>query len=272
MDPKFHTRQLQRYMPKSRALQTISDNGLYFRRIDCFPDDQSEGSREYDGNNEKTIHEVLKEVTNLTEEDSRSESHNQMQNDKKNMFIQSWYWDDNMSESMWEKYAQYYDEKDCALFVVDRFKMTEYFNKIMPVGFDSQPAKYVDNKLSQRDPAFTKKMEFESEREFRLLINLEQPLLFNEDLLPRINRDRSKTNIHGELVNNARNGGRIDPKKFEYVDECGFIVKAPLALFLEHILIPSDASEAFCTNMNNKLQKHGHTIRCERVNLSNIKS
>lgn len=55
----FSLQILQRYMPGERALQVINDEGFYFRRIDGYPADPTEGDRRFYGQTEQQILEVL---------------------------------------------------------------------------------------------------------------------------------------------------------------------------------------------------------------------
>lgn len=266
----FHQTHLQRYMPGERALKVLEDEGLYLRRTDEYPDDPTEGDREHFGHNEKRILEILNmqvpEELRISQQEAATLSHGQMVSEKKDQFIQSWYWDKHMSRFMWDSYGGYAKSTDCVLFVADRLKLGDYLGHVLPIGYRFEPVRYVVNKQGQKEAFFTKDPKFGVEKEYRVAIDVRQLIFFNQKILPDFKwikryegRDVSK---EGE---NYRNGGVASENLFRYVDGSGFILSAPFTQFLAAVLIPEDASSEFVTRIDELLLLKGCQLKAQRV-------
>lgn len=269
----FSSQVLQRYMPGDRALQVINDEGFYFRRIDGYPDDPTEGDRESYGQKERQIVDALNSRfpfgCRITPGLAKQLSCNAMQGEKQRLFIQSWYWHNRISHHMWESYGRFTLSPDCALFIVNYSKLGAFLDRVLPVGYQSRPIQYVQDKNVQRDAVYTKQYKFESEREVRIAINLGELIFFNKKILPEINWPDRHIEVHGKenLGQYYQNNGVACEGIFKYVDECGFILKSPLPELLEAIYIPSSASAEFGERLDELLAMKGYAIRCCRIKL-----
>lgn len=269
----FHERLLQRYMAGDKAIQILKDDGFYFRRIDGYPEDPTEGDREFFGRKEQLILESLNsrfsDDSHMTLEEAAKISKKIMHKNKESLFIQSWFWHKQMSRFMWEGYGKFAESSDCALLLVDRFKLGGYLGHTLPVGYRFEPVKYIQNKQQQREAFFTKNIEFEPEREFRISINVGELIFFNKNILPEFNWPPRHMEIYCEddAAKNYRNQGIASEHSFKYVDEYGFILKAPLANLLEAIYIPANASVEFSSQLDDLLATKGYAFKCQRVEL-----
>jgi hypothetical protein len=269
----FHQRLLQRYMLGERALQVLNDDGLYFRRIDGYPEDPTEGDREYFGSKEQLILDSLNsrfsDDTQMTPEEAKQLCQDAMHRDKQSVFIQSWFWHKQMSRFMWENYGKFSDNPDCALFIVDLFKVGNYLDRELPVGYRFETVKYVQDKQRQREAFFTKRIEFEPEREYRISINVGELISFNKKILPDFQWPPRHMEVYCEddFAKNYRNRGVANEDLFTYVDEFGFILKTPLIELLEAVYIPTSASAEFCNQLNDLLESKGYAFKCQRVEL-----
>jgi hypothetical protein len=264
---------LQRYMPGDRALQVIKDDGFYFRRIDGYPEDPTEGDREFYGQQEQHIFDTLNQrfpvVSRITEKEAQQLSCNEMHREKQSLYIQSWYWDDRMSQSMWDNYGKFTTSPDCVLFIVDYLKLRAFLHRVLPVGYRASPIQYVQDKRVQWDAVNTKHQKFEPEHEFRISINVGELIFFNDKILPELTWPPRHIEVHGKenLGQNYHNNGVACEDDFKFVDEFGFILKAPLLELLEAIFLPSSASTEFGESLDELLTSKGYVIRCCRVKL-----
>lgn len=269
----FHQRFLQRYMPGNRAIQVLKDDGFYFRRIDGYSEDPTEGDREYFGTKEKLILESLNSRfpgdSYTTQEEAEQLCRNIMLQNKEKIFIQSWFWHKQMSKFMWESYGRSSDSADCALFIVDRFKLGSYLIQVLPTGCRFGPVKYTQNKYLQREAVFTKHIEFEPECEFRASIDVGELIYLNKNILPEFNWPPRHMELYREddPGDNLRNRGVACEHHFVYRDEKGFVLKAPLADLLEAVYIPVNASEDFCVQLDELLALKGCNFKCQRIEL-----
>ncbi len=269
----FSRQILQRYMPGDRALQVINDEGFYFRRIDGYPDDTTEGDREFYGQTEQHILDALNSRfpagSRITPGEAKQLSCNAMHREKQSLFIQSWYWHEQMSQYMWETYGRFTNSPDCVLFIVDYLKLGAFLDRVLPVGYRSSPIQYVQDKQVQRDAVYTKQDKFEPERELRISINVDDLIFFNNKILPELDWAAKHIEVHGKenLDQYYHNYGVACEDLFKYVDEYGFILKAPLPELLEAIYIPSSASAEFGEKLDELLASKGYAIRCCRIKL-----
>jgi len=202
----------------------------------------------------------------MTEEDARQLTRSFMLKEKEKIFIQSWFWHRHMSRFMWDEYAKYSHNADCALLVVNRFKLSRFLAETLPIGSASWPVKYVEEKQIQSDAVHTKLQKFENEKEFRISINISNLAFFNSNILPELGYlARPPEHYVAELAKNFRNNGCADESQFKYVDDYGFILKAPLLELIEAIYIPEDASTDFCVELDSLLASKGYTVRCRRI-------
>lgn len=271
----FMKKNLQRYMPAERAIKFINDEGFYFRRIDSFEGDETEGLREYFGSRELEIIDIInssypKEL-GVEEEEARGWMLESMELDRGVCFVQSWFWDVSVSNYMWENYARVNVSNDCALFFVDRFKLGAYLDKIFPIGLDFKPVSYIDDKNKNREGVFTKHKDFSDEKEYRVAIYLEELVFYNNNILPevRVSTRGAEGNVGGidDAVKSLRNNGRVCENNFEHVDKCGFILKAPLKDLISKVLVPMEASDTFVSNLDESLERKGIDARCERIEI-----
>lgn len=256
-------------MPGKTALKVLSDGGLYFRRLDRQPADPTEGDREFYGAHEISIKDALNDlisrpIDKLTDDEVAEISLNIMESEKIKKFIQCWFFNNETSPDMWEYFAQYSKNKDCALFVADRFILAYYLSKTLPTGYDFKLVKYVEDKHSEKNTDFIKACKFTPENEMRILIDISELTLFNEKILHKTykNPKITFTNNYGEhLLNN----GVADESLFIDVDENGFILKAPLNEIITNVFIPNDASIGFENEMNNLLSLNNYHFVCKRI-------
>ena len=269
----FSLQILQRHMPGERALQVINDEGFYFRRIDGYPADPTEGDRRFYGQTEQQILEVLNskfsDGSRITPGEAGQLSCDAMYREKQSLFIQSWYCDEQMSMYMWEHYGKFTDSPDCVLLTVNYFKLGAFLDRVLPVGCGSKPIEYVQDKQMQRDAVYTKQSEFDRERELRVSINVGHLIFFNNQILPELNWPARHIAVHGKenIDQYYNNDGVACEDIFKYVDEYGFILKAPLPELLEAIYVPSNASAEFCEKLDELLASKGYVIRCCRIKL-----
>lgn len=261
---------LQRYMSGDKALKFITDEGFYFRRIDGYPDDPTEGERECYGPIEQQLTEHMNssifKSRIITPEIGQQLSSNLMNQEKQSLFIQSWFWQKQISRYMWEIYGGLNNNPDCALFTVDHLKLGCFLDRELPVGYEFGPIKYVSNKQAQRNAVFTKQDKFKSECEYRISINIQYLIHFNNKILPEFNwLSRTQANVEGNPAQYYNNGGVAREDSFKYVDEYGFILKAPLPTLLEAIYIPTSASVEFGKKLDKLLASKGYVIRCHRI-------
>jgi len=273
----FHQTHLQRYMPGERALKVLEDEGLYLRRIDEYPDDPTEGEREHFGRNEERILEILNmqvpESLRMSQQEAAILSHGQMVSEKKDQFIQSWYWDEHMSRFMWDNYGGYTKSTDCVLFVADRLKLGDYLDDVLPVGYRFEPVKYVLNKQGQKEAFFTKNPEFGVEKEYRVALDVRQLIFFNQKILPEFNwiKRHEGRDVSNEGAN-YRNGGVASENLFRHIDDAGFILSVPFTRLLAAVLIPEDASSEFATRIDELLLIKGSELKAQRVRVSESKA
>lgn len=271
----FLRQTLQRYMPGDTALKVINDEGFYFRRIDGYQDDPTEGDREFYGQTDQHILDALNSRfsagSRITPEEAKQLSLNAMHKEKQSQFIQSWYWHDQMSEYMWKNYGKFTNSPDCVLFIVDDIKLVEFLASVLPVGYRSRPIQYVQDKQVQRDAVFTKQDKFKPERELRISISVGDLIFFNNKILPELDWPARHIEVYGKENQGQyyHNNGVACEGLFKYVDEYGFVLKAPLPELLEAIYIPSSASAEFGEKMDELLASKGYAIRCCRVKLPN---
>lgn len=264
---------LQRYMPGDRALKVIEDEGFYFRRIDGYPDDPTEGEREFFGKHEQITVDLLNAEfpagAQVTSAEAKALAYGAMRREKKGVFIQSWFWHEDMSRFMWDSYGGYSRNADCALFVVNLFKLATFLDNTLPVGYRFQPVEYIQDKQAQREALFTKQEKFAPEREYRISINVGELIFFNKKVLPEFSWPSRNIEVHYEddFSINFRNRGVAREDVFKYVDDFGFILKAPLPDLLETVYIPSNASSQFHSQLDELLALKGHRIRCKRIDL-----
>lgn len=273
VDIMFHQRLIQRYMPGNKAIKFLEDEGFYFRRVDGYPEDPTEGEREFFGKKEMLILESLNsrfsDENHMTVEQGEQICRKIMSRDKKSVFIQSWFWHERMSSFMWKSYGKATESPDCALLIVDRFKLGSYLDYVLPVGCRFEPIKYIQNKSQQREAFFTKTKDFECEFELRVSIDLSELIFFNKNILPEFNWPPRHMEVSCEdnISDNYRKGGVASEKNFKYVDEYGFILKAPLVELLEAIYIPVNASLEFSSKLDNLLAVKGYDFKCQRIDL-----
>ncbi|MEE5124826.1 hypothetical protein V2J80_06920 [Pseudomonas alliivorans] len=268
----FNQMMLQRYMPGDRALQVLNDNGLYFRRVDGYPEDLTEGDREHFGRNELLIVESLNakvaEPLRMSVEEARTLAFEMMNKDKKDLFIQSWFWDTKMSRFMWDSYAGFSNSPDCALFVMNRFSIGSYFDQVLPAGFRFEPVKYVEDKMQHKDAFFTKGADFHPESEYRISIDVRELAFYNPKILPEYGwisrRAAHSTEMQAEDFRTHR---VANEDLFRCVDEFGFILSVPLSTLLEAVLIPTQASPEFAEMFNEQLARMGCKFTCQRVDV-----
>ncbi|MEX3776368.1 hypothetical protein [Pseudomonas sp. MYb118] len=269
----FHQRLLQRYMPGDIATKTLNDDGFYFRRINGYPKDRTEGDREYFGKNESLILSSLNsrfsKTAHMTKEEGAELCKKIVQRDKKGIFIQSWFWHRQMSRFMWEEYAKSSKSPDCALFIVDLIKLGNYLDKTLPVGYQFEPVNYIEDKLQQREAVFSKNLEFQPEHEYRISIDIKELMFFNKKILPEISWPPRHMDVYCEddLSKHYRNGGIASEHNFKYVDEYGLILKAPLPELLESVFIPTNAGREFSLQLDNILDSKGYDFKCQRIDL-----
>ncbi|MFZ4534693.1 hypothetical protein [Propionivibrio sp.] len=269
----FSRQILQRYMPGERALQVINDEGFYFRRIDGYPEDPTEGDRGFYGQTEQQIFDALiskfSTGSRITPGEARELSCDAMYREKQSLFIQSWYWHEQMSLYMWEHYGKFTNSPDCVLLTVNYLKLGAFLDKVLPVGCRSRPIEYVQDKQVQRDAVYTKRNKFEPERELRVSINVGHLIYFNNRILPELNWPARHIEVHGKenLDQYYHNDGVACEDIFKYVDEYGFLLKAPLPELLEAIYVPSSASAEFSERLDELLALKGYAIRCCRIKL-----
>lgn len=271
----FMQKNMQRYMPGERAIKFINDEGFYFRRINSFEGDKTEGVRDFFGSRELEILNIINdchpEEFALEEGEARDLMLESMELDRSNCFVQSWFWDTEISRYMWENYAGVNKSFDCALFFVDRFKLGQYLDELFPVGFDFKRVSYIADKNKDREGVFTKHEKFCDEKEYRIAIYLEELVFFNNKILPEISCStrNAEGNVGGinDEVKSLRNNGRACENNFEYVDKCGFILKAPLKDLISKVLVPMKASDTFVSNLDESLERKGIDARCERIEI-----
>ena len=269
----FHPRLLQRYMPGDIATKTLNDEGFYFRRIDSYPKDRTEGDREHFGKKETLILNSLNsrfsKASYMTKQVGAELCQNIVQRDKKSVFIQSWFWHRQMSLFMWKEYAKSSSSPDCALFIVDLIKLGNYLDRTLPVGYRFEPVNYIENKLQQREAIFTKNLEFKPEHEYRIAINIGELIFFNKKILPELNWPprHMKVYCENDPSENYKNRGIASEYSFKYVDEYGLILKAPLPELLEAIFIPANASIEFSLKLDKILASKGCNFKCQRIDL-----
>ncbi|SCW97517.1 hypothetical protein [Pseudomonas sp. NFACC05-1] len=262
---------LQRYMPGNRILKLLNDDGFYFRRVDGYPDDLTEGDREFFGRNESLILESINSRlfndNHMSLDEAKRLSKGIVHRDKQHSFIQSWFWHDKMSRFMWNEYGKFNESSNCALIVVNRIKLGSYLDRILPVGCRSGPVKYVEDKLQHREAFFTKGLAYDIEHEYRILIDVGELIFYNKKILPDFNWPPRDMELYCEddVAENFPNRGVACEDHFRYVDEYGFVLKAPLVELLEAILIPVSASVEFCAQLNDLLASKGCPIQCQRV-------
>ena len=269
----FSRRILQRYMPGEWALRVINDEGFYFRRIDGYPEDPTEGDRKTYCQTERQICDVLNSKfsagSRITPKEAQELSSHAMYREKKSLFIQSWYWHEQMSLYMWEHYGKYANNPDCVLLTVNYLKLGAFLDKVLPVGCQSRPIEYVQDKQAQRDAVYTKQNKFEPERELRVSIDVGPLIYFNNRILPELNWPARNIEVHSKenLDQYYHSDGVACEDIFKYVDEYGFILKAPLPELLEAVYVPSSASAEFCERLDELLTLKGSAIRCCRIKL-----
>lgn len=170
---------------------------------------------------------------------------------------------------MWETYGGFTNSPDCALFIVNYLKLGAFLDSVLPVGYRFGSIQYVQNKRAQRNAVFTKQDKFELERECRISINVGELIYFNNRILPELDWPARHIQVHGkeDLAQHYRNRGVAREEFFKYVDEYGFILKAPLSELLETIYIPANASVEFGAKLDELLASKGYDIRSHRIEL-----
>lgn len=236
----FNSVHIQRYLTKDKLVNFFEDEGLYFRRIDQFPD-KTEGVREYYGSNQKKIVEGINYLMkqkypnfpDMTEEEGEKLALQCLEAERKRTFIQSWFWDTEMSDYMWDEYAGRNKDPDCAILVVDRMVLGNYLDRVH-YGTRMQPVKYVDSKLDQYDGTFPKLEKFKPESEFRLAI---------ENICPQTNQNQ----------------------RIVFKNDFGFVLKLELKKIISGIIIPNNASHEFEKMINQQLAELGAEYTCKRL-------
>lgn len=260
---------LQRYMSGKSAIQVINDEGFYFRRIDGYPEDPTEGDREVFGISEQRCFEGLSGKITMTPEEAKQLSCKVMHKEKQNLFIQSWFWHEQMSRFMWETYGKFPNSPDCALFVVNRIELELYLCRVLPIGHRFGPVKYVQDKQSQQEAFFTKQVDFKHEHEYRISISVGELIFFNKKILPELDWPARHVQVHCEEdpAQYYCNRGAVREDIFKYVGEDGFILKAPLPELLKAVYIPASASVEFCAQLDELLASKGYVLKCQRIEL-----
>jgi len=236
----FHSVHIQRYLTKNKIVQFFEDEGLYFRRIDKFAD-KTEGMREYFGPNQKKILEGINflfkkeypDAQDMSEEEGAKLALNVLEFDRQRTFIQSWFWDNKMSDYMWDEYAERNRDGDCAILVADRMRLSDCLLAAHSE-MRMKPVDYVDSKLDKYDGVFPKLKEYKPENEFRLAV---------ENICP-------KTNTNQKIV---------------FKDDFGFILKLDLKDFISGVIIPFNASKQFEDIINQKLKDIKSECSCLRL-------
>lgn len=280
----FNEYEIQRYLDENKLCKFIDDNGLYFNRINNFPLDPTEGDGEYFGKQEQDIIKVLypKIVKayghmpyNDFEELSKKEAKKFHDSNKNFIFIQSWFQDRETSIDMWNEYAKYQDNPNCALIVTDTISLGDAIDLHFPIGNAMKKVSYVVAKSHERDNIFTKDQKFIHEKEFRLSLDLKDLGLFNPNLLELLNFDenivesfRHQKTIAPSLGQYYRNNGIALESSFSPRSKTGFVVNIPINDFVKKIYIPSKASDNFYESIVLKLKdKNYNNIECIRLNI-----
>lgn len=267
---------IQRYMSGETARKVLSDNGLYFRRLDCQSADPTEGDREFYGSFETSIknalnHQISKPTDKLTDNESAEIFLNLMESEKKNKFIQCWFFSNESSPHMWNRFALYDKNKDCALFVANRFILSDYLSKVLPIGYDFKLIEYVEDKHSKNNTDYIKANTYIDENEIRILIDIRPLILFNRKILQNTYNNQ-EVYFKENLGENLKNNGVADENLFIDVDEKGFILKAPLSEIITNVFIPNDASIEFENELNELLSLNNYRFTCARINVKNTEN
>jgi hypothetical protein len=260
-------------MPGARALKVIADDGLYFRRIDRYPEDKTEGNREFFGCREQQIlaglNAKFSESIKVTAAQASVLAESYMKAEKRGVFIQSWFSHREMSRYMWDSYGEFNRNEDCVLMTVQLQALGEYLDSVLPLGYRMRHVTYVPNKNIQRDGIFTKEMGFEREKEYRISIDVGELIFHNPKILPDLVWPLRPTDAPrpSDLGQNYRNNGIANEEIFQYVNDDGFVLRAPLAELVEAVYVPSAASEEFCATLNTRLNDHGYKIKCTKIDV-----
>lgn len=280
----FNEYEIQRYLDEDKLCKFIDDNGLYFNRINNFPLDPTEGDGEYFGKLEQDITKSLYPQFvkiygdlpySVFEEYAKKEVKKNHDTQKNFIFIQSWFQDRETSIEMWNEYAKYQDNPNCALIVSDIISLGNAIDLHFPIGNAMKKVSYVVDKSKERDHIFTKEQKFIHEKEFRLSLNLQDLGLFNSTLLEFLNFDekivtsfRHQITMNSSLGKYYRNNGIALESSFSPRSKTGFVVNIPINDFVKKIYIPSKASDNFFELIIRKLKdKNYNNIECIRLNI-----
>ena len=280
----FNEYEIQRYLDEDKLCKFIDDNGLYFNRINNFPLDPTEGDGEYFGKLEQDIVKALypKIVQayghmpyNDFEQLSKKKAEELHDSNKNFIFIQSWFQDRKTSIAMWNEYAKYQDNPNCALIVTDTISLGNAIDLHFPIGNAMKKVSYVIDKYRERDNIFTKEKKFTHEKEYRLSLDLKDLGLFNPTLLELLNFDenivasfRHQKATNPSLGQYYRNNGIALESSFSPRSKTGFVVNIPINDFVKKIYIPSKASDNFFELIVRKLKdKNYNNIECIRLNI-----
>lgn len=280
----FNEYEIQRYLDENKLLKFIEDNGLYFNRINNFPLDPTEGDGEYFGKQEQDIIKVLYPQIvkiygdipySVFEEEAKKAAKKFHDSQKNFIFIQSWFQDRETSIDMWNEYAKYQDNPNCALIVSDIISLGNAIDLHFPIGNAMKKVSYVVDKSQERDNIFTKDQKFIHEKEYRLSLELQNLGLFNPNLLELLNFDenivasfRHQKTMDHSLGQYYRNNGIALESSFSPRSNTGFVVNIPINDFVKKIYIPSKASDNFFEAIVRKLKdKNYNNIECIRLNI-----
>lgn len=259
---------IQRYMPKQKFIKMIEDEGLYFRRIDGYEKtDPTEGDRQAFGTREQKLLDSMNSQyptsPQMSEADARALLEKIMHRDKRSTFIQSWYWNEIPSDDMWYDYAQFETSADCVMFTCNLILLGNVMDRLLPVGLRNKDIEYIDDKQKTREAVFTKRRDFDIEKEYRISIDVNELITFNKKILPEFNWIRRDIEVLTDFDagKNYRNGGIADSQIFKFVDEYGFILKLPLHILIDAIYVPTQSSSKHHKEMDSLLLSNGFDLK-----------
>lgn len=285
----FSESDIQRYLDESKINRLIDDNGLYFNRINNFPLDPTEGDGEYWGRIEEDIAkalypQIIQRFGEIPFEYFVSICKSQLKelhDVKKNfIFIQSWFKDRDTSIAMWNEYAKYNENPNCALIVTDIIRLGYAIDKHFPIGQAMKKVEYVLDKGKATDHIFTKDQKFVHEKEYRLSLDFQNIGLFNHQILTLLGFNeatvesfRNQKNANPDLGQYYRNNGIALESSFSPRSQTGFIVNIPINDFIKKIYIPNEASNEFYDSIINKIREKGYNnIECCRIDVETGKT
>jgi hypothetical protein len=132
---------------------------------------------------------VSRKSPEITPEIAKQLSADLMRKEKQSWYIQSWFWHAKISRNMWEEYGELtINNPNCVLFTVNRIELERYLYKELPTGCKTRKIRYVPHKQAQQEAIFTKQETFKPEDEYRIVINVDELISFNNKILPELTR------------------------------------------------------------------------------------